>query len=79
MHLPPEIMILAGDMQLFYSTILTVQSFLEALDLSEQYRKLDGRGRRSPLTTSVAQIAEKLRIYIDDSEEEDEEEDVGVS
>ncbi|WP_028058365.1 hypothetical protein [Candidatus Solirubrobacter pratensis] len=68
-----EAPILVGDLTLIRDTLNAVHNVLQAEDLASQYRKLDTRVRRSPLTNAVADALLKLEGYIESAEEPEDE------
>ena len=67
-----EVLVLRSDLEALLQCLHTVHSNHTALDLAEQYRKLDNRNRRSPLTMAIATQVAKVEAYLAYEPEDDD-------
>lgn len=76
-----DITVLRSDLQAVVEVLNALYSQHFAQDLVEQYRKLDNRNRRSPLTLAIETQRQKLLSYldyVDDTAQEEAEGDVSA-
>jgi len=66
-----ETPILVSDLVHWKETLAAIFSHFHAHDLAEQYRRLDQRPRRSPLTNATGDALMKLEAYLDALEDEE--------
>ncbi len=69
-----EIIISRSDLQGLQQLLSSVYNAHSAQDLVDQYRKLDNRNRRSPLTRAIENGMDTINGYldVDDAQDEDE-------
>lgn len=70
-----EVAVLRSDLESLQGLLSTVLNQHMAQDLVEQYRKLDNRNRRSPLTIAINDGLSKVEAYIAAADDEDEDDD----
>lgn len=63
-------MVLTADLESMLDTLNAVYSQHYAQDLVEQYRKLDNRNRRSPMTIAIDNQRKKIEAYISFADEQ---------
>lgn len=64
-----EVPVLLSDLELLAGLLITLANQHEAQDLVDQYRKLDNRNRRSPLTVAIGNGLDKVEAYIASAQE----------
>lgn len=67
-----ETPVLLTDLVLMRDVLNTLYNAHSAQDLVDQYRKLDNRNRRSPLTNAIDGVLSKVEAYIKAATEEEE-------
>lgn len=73
---PDEITVLRSDLHGVADLLNALYSQHFAQDLVEQYRKLDNRNRRSPLTVAIDTQRQKIESYVAYTDVEEETDDV---
>ena len=63
--------VLLSDLELLRGLLVTLHNQHEAQDIVDQYRRLDNRGRRSPLTNAIYDGLTKVEAYIASAEQEE--------
>lgn len=71
-----EVPVLRSDLQSVLDLLNALYSQHFAQDLVEQYRKLDNRNRRSPLTLAIDTQRQKVESYMTHAMTEEETDDV---
>lgn len=71
-----EVPVLRSDLQGMLDLLNALYSQHFAQDLVEQYRKLDNRNRRSPLTLAIDTQRQKVESYITHPITEEEPDDI---
>lgn len=69
-----DVPVLLSDLELIRGLLNTLYNQHHAQDIVDQYRRLDNRNRRSPLTNAIAEGLTKVEGYVENAQQEDDDE-----